>query len=306
MAMLLFLGIYICPLRRAGCPALAIIVPCLAVPALFRRQKLAGAVLCGAAADLADRVGPLVLAARRDAADAAAAAQPARRRHRDERQPRRDRQSCCRSIPASPAAPTSGPLRCSRCSSGCRPATVSRPSGAAARFRTCRKARSGRHYASHSHNGYLDTALAHGPARTGAADRGARDRAACGISRPPIAAAMTARWRCCCCAIWLFGLYLSSLESFFLDRADPLWFTFLLAVFGLHYLARFRAAGMTAELRPHGVCATSCHQPSKSNGTCTDGRFQRRDDRGRHRHRHPIRAATSTMAPRLINSLKRG
>ena len=40
--------------------------------------------------------------------------------------------------------------------------------------------------------------------------------------------------------IWLFGLYLSSMESFFLDRSDPLWFTFLLAVFGLHYLARFR------------------------------------------------------------------
>ena len=40
--------------------------------------------------------------------------------------------------------------------------------------------------------------------------------------------------------IWLFGLYLSSMESFFLDRADPLWFTFLVAVFGLHYLARFR------------------------------------------------------------------
>jgi O-antigen ligase len=40
--------------------------------------------------------------------------------------------------------------------------------------------------------------------------------------------------------IWLFGVYLSSMESFFLDRADPLWVTFLLAVFGLHYLARFR------------------------------------------------------------------
>ncbi len=40
--------------------------------------------------------------------------------------------------------------------------------------------------------------------------------------------------------IWLFGLYLSSMESFFLDRADPLWFTFLVAVFGLHFLARFR------------------------------------------------------------------
>ena len=39
--------------------------------------------------------------------------------------------------------------------------------------------------------------------------------------------------------IWLFGLYLASMESYFLDRADPTWFTFLLAVFGLHYLAQF-------------------------------------------------------------------
>ncbi len=29
-----------------------------------------------------------------------------------------------------------------------------------------------------------------------------------------------------------------SMESFFLDRADLSWFTFLLTVFGLHYLAR--------------------------------------------------------------------
>jgi hypothetical protein len=35
---------------------------------------------------------------------------------------------------------------------------------------------------------------------------------------------------------------LSSMESFFLDRADPLWFMFLLGVFGLHYLARFRVS----------------------------------------------------------------
>ncbi len=39
------------------------------------------------------------------------------------------------------------------------------------RSRICRKARSGRRYASHSHNGYLDTALGDGPARTGAIDR---------------------------------------------------------------------------------------------------------------------------------------
>jgi O-antigen ligase len=94
-------------------------------------------------------------------------------------------------------------------------------------------------YASHSHNGYLDTALTMGlpglalliavlviaPLRDfHAADRG-------GNSGPLPMALLR---------IWLFGLYLSSMESFFLDRADPVWFTFLLAVFGLHYLARFR------------------------------------------------------------------
>jgi O-antigen ligase len=40
--------------------------------------------------------------------------------------------------------------------------------------------------------------------------------------------------------LWLFGIYLSSMESFILDRADPIWFTFLMAVFGLHYISRFR------------------------------------------------------------------
>jgi O-antigen ligase len=94
-------------------------------------------------------------------------------------------------------------------------------------------------YASHSHNGYLDTALSMGlpglalliavlviaPLRDfQAADRGGNNG--------PLAMAFL--------RIWLFGLYLSSLESFFLDRADPTWFTFLVAVFGLHYLARFR------------------------------------------------------------------
>jgi O-antigen ligase len=95
-------------------------------------------------------------------------------------------------------------------------------------------------YASHSHNGYLDTALGMGlpglallivaivikPLRDfQAADAGGNNG--------PLAMVFL--------RIWLFGLYLSSMESFFLDRADPLWFTFLVAVFGLHYLARFRA-----------------------------------------------------------------
>jgi len=94
-------------------------------------------------------------------------------------------------------------------------------------------------FASHSHNGYLDTALAMGlpglalliavlviaPLRNfDAADRGGNNG--------PLAMLLL--------QIWLFGLYLSSMESFFLERIDPMWFTFLIAVFGLHYLARFR------------------------------------------------------------------
>lgn len=93
---------------------------------------------------------------------------------------------------------------------------------------------------SHSHNGYLDTALGMGlpglallilvlvivPLRD-------FQRADAGGNGGPLAMALL--------RIWLFGLYLASMESFFLDRADPTWFTLLLAVFGLHYLARFRA-----------------------------------------------------------------
>jgi O-antigen ligase len=93
--------------------------------------------------------------------------------------------------------------------------------------------------AAHSHNGYLDTTLAMGvpglalliavfviaPLRNFQAADG-------GGNNGPLAIAFL--------QIWLFGIYLSSLESFFFDRADPLWFTFLIAVFGLHYLARFR------------------------------------------------------------------
>lgn len=93
--------------------------------------------------------------------------------------------------------------------------------------------------AANSHNGYLDTTLTMGlpglallivvfviaPLR----DFHAADR--CG-NNGPLAMALL--------RIWLFGVYLSSLESFYLDRDDPIWFTFLLAVFGLHYLARFR------------------------------------------------------------------
>jgi O-antigen ligase len=101
--------------------------------------------------------------------------------------------------------------------------------------------------ASHSHNGYLDSALTMGypglvliivifvvaPLRNfSVATRFGNDE--------PLAKLFL--------RIWLFGIYLSSLESFLLDRADPIWFTFLVGVFGLHYLARFR---LTPE--PHSV-----------------------------------------------------
>lgn len=42
--------------------------------------------------------------------------------------------------------------------------------------------------------------------------------------------------------IWLFGIYISSLESFLFDRSNPVWFTFLFAVFGLRYLSSFRTS----------------------------------------------------------------
>jgi O-antigen ligase len=94
-------------------------------------------------------------------------------------------------------------------------------------------------YASHSHNGYLDTALTMGlpglallivalvfkPLR----DFHVADRNG---NRSPLAMLLF--------QLWLFTLYLSTMESFFLDRVDPMWFTFLVAIFGLHYLARFR------------------------------------------------------------------
>jgi O-antigen ligase len=93
--------------------------------------------------------------------------------------------------------------------------------------------------ASHSHNGYLDTALTMGypglaliilifvylPLK----DFNVAVRSG---NAGPLAKLFM--------RLWLFGIYLSSMESFLLDRADPIWFTFLVAVFGLHYISRFR------------------------------------------------------------------
>jgi O-antigen ligase len=99
--------------------------------------------------------------------------------------------------------------------------------------------------ASHSHNGYLDTALTLGypglaliilifvylPLKnfTIATQSG---------NAGPLAKLFM--------RLWLFGIYLSSMESFLLDRADPIWFTFLVAVFGLHYISRFRLKSESA------------------------------------------------------------
>ena len=44
--------------------------------------------------------------------------------------------------------------------------------------------------------------------------------------------------------IWLFGLYLSTLESFFFSRAHPAWVVFIFAVFGLRFAASFRLKGI--------------------------------------------------------------
>jgi O-antigen ligase len=40
--------------------------------------------------------------------------------------------------------------------------------------------------------------------------------------------------------IWLFGLYFGTTETFLLERQNPVWFMFALAVAGLHFLARFQ------------------------------------------------------------------
>ena len=91
--------------------------------------------------------------------------------------------------------------------------------------------------AAHAHNGYIDAALNMGfpgmlltvvvfvfwPIRNYlAARRGGADPALLMLLLQ----------------IWLFGIYLSVMESFLFVRFDPIWITFLFAVFGLHFLAR--------------------------------------------------------------------
>jgi O-antigen ligase len=45
--------------------------------------------------------------------------------------------------------------------------------------------------------------------------------------------------------VWLFGLYYGATETFLLERQNPIWFMFVLAVAGLHFLARFHCVAQT-------------------------------------------------------------
>ncbi|WP_439371237.1 O-antigen ligase family protein [Bradyrhizobium sp. DASA03120] len=45
--------------------------------------------------------------------------------------------------------------------------------------------------------------------------------------------------------VWLFGLYYGATETFLLERQNPIWFMFALAVAGLHFLARFQCVDQT-------------------------------------------------------------
>ncbi|MBN8944032.1 MAG: O-antigen ligase family protein [Rhizobiales bacterium] len=52
--------------------------------------------------------------------------------------------------------------------------------------------------------------------------------------------------------LWLFAIYLSCMESFLFSRTDPVWFTLLVAIFGLRMNARFRVVPNQASPSPGG------------------------------------------------------
>src|SRR3954469_20324938 len=45
--------------------------------------------------------------------------------------------------------------------------------------------------------------------------------------------------------VWLFGLYYGATETFLLERQNPIWFMFAVAVAGLHFLARYQCVAET-------------------------------------------------------------
>ena len=95
--------------------------------------------------------------------------------------------------------------------------------------------------AAHAHNGFVDVAMSMGVPGVALAlwafvAQPLADiaKAARNGADPALLTLLT--------QIWLFGLYVSSLELFLFDRSDPIWFTFLFAVFGLRYVASFRTS----------------------------------------------------------------
>ncbi|WP_400766131.1 O-antigen ligase family protein [Methylosinus sporium] len=96
--------------------------------------------------------------------------------------------------------------------------------------------------AAHAHNGYLDTVLAMGLpglafAFAALIVQPARDvRRVCARGDEPAVSLLFLQ-------IWMFSLYLNSLESFFFDRANPGWIGMLFALFGLRFLAEFKIRG---------------------------------------------------------------
>ncbi len=95
--------------------------------------------------------------------------------------------------------------------------------------------------AAHAHNGYVDATLAMGLVGLALTLwafvlQPLADLRACGRrGADPELATLAAR-------IWVYGIWVSSLETFLYDRANPVWFLFLFAVFTLRYLATFGVA----------------------------------------------------------------
>jgi O-antigen ligase len=93
--------------------------------------------------------------------------------------------------------------------------------------------------AAHAHNGYLDAVISMGlpglvATIAAIVVQPARDvRHAFARGEEPALALLFLQ-------IWIFSLYLNSLESFFFDRAHPNWVALLFAVFGMRFLATFR------------------------------------------------------------------
>lgn len=94
--------------------------------------------------------------------------------------------------------------------------------------------------AAHAHNGYIDAALNMGLIGLGLT--------LLVVIWQPFRDWSTARMKGADAAlstmllqIWIFGILLSVMESFLFVRSDPVWLTFLFAIFGLRYLANFPA-----------------------------------------------------------------